>query len=172
MFSRPSYIARNLAEKAHEGQFRRDGETRYFNHVEWVAIITARRGGTDEEIAAAYLHDTLEQTTLTVEDMRKAGIPETVIEAVKLLTLDKSQTYMWNIDRIVSSGNEIARNVKIADNLANLSDDPTDAQILKYAKSLKKLMISKIGKKLHIETINWETFGLFDKLDSDTMEEE
>jgi len=68
------------------------------------------------------------------------GIYFNVIKAVQLLTLDKSVTYHENIQKIKDSGNLLAIRVKIADNLANLADDPTDKQILKYAKSLQILL--------------------------------
>ena len=133
-------IAYELAKKAHEGQFRRDGVTPYFNHVVDVARIVQMRGGDDLAIATALLHDTAEDGVLSFSQMKDAGIEDEIIEAVKLLTLDKEFTYDQNIKFIKLSDNDIAIKVKIADNLSNLSDAPTDRQILKYAKSLQILM--------------------------------
>jgi len=54
------------------------------------------------------------------------------------LTRRKGQTYEEHIQEI--AGNALATEVKIADNLTNLSDSPTDRQIEKYAKSLLVLV--------------------------------
>ncbi len=52
--------ARLLAKRVHKGQYRRDGTTPYFNHPERVASLVSWLGGTDEQVALAYLHDVLE----------------------------------------------------------------------------------------------------------------
>jgi len=132
-------IAYGLAETAHRGQFRRDGITPYFYHCMDVAAVAMRRGGRDLEVATALLHDTIEDHRLSFVEMKNAGICEEVMNAVQLLTLNKEFTYEQNIRIIKDSGNKLAIAVKIADNLANLADDPTDKQILKYAKSLQIL---------------------------------
>lgn len=132
-------IAFELASKAHKGQFRRDGVTLYIEHPREVARIAGDRWGFDDElIAVAWLHDTQEQTALTSDDLRNAGISTRVIGAVEALTLNKLISYFDNIRCL--RNDELARRVKIADNLANLGDEPTDRQILKYAKSLQVLM--------------------------------
>lgn len=132
-------IAYEIAQKAHEGQFRRDKITPYFDHVKDVARIVQMRGGNDEEIAAALLHDTLEDTSLTKFDLLNAGIKQSVVDAVIALThLHEAELYEQAILR--AKANSIARKVKIADNLSNLSDAPTNKQIIKYSKSLQVLM--------------------------------
>ena len=134
-------IAYELAQKAHAGQFRRDGITPYFHHVFDVARVAGDRFGFDDKlIATAFLHDSLEDTDLTEKEMERAGIFSEVIGAVQWLTLSKERSYEENIRSIKSSNNQLAIRVKIADNLANLADSPTDKQILKYAKSLQILL--------------------------------
>lgn len=135
-------IAYELAKKAHEGEFRRDGITAYFNHVLDVARIAGDRFGFDDElIATALLHDSIESNDERFyNEMSAAGISTKVMDAVMFLTLKKNKSYEENIRAIKNSGNELAIKVKIADNLANLADSPTDKQILKYAKSLQILM--------------------------------
>jgi hypothetical protein len=65
----------------------------------------------------AILHDTLEKSGLTSADLRRAGMPKTVIRAVQLLTHEKSVTYA---DYVVAlKPNALARAVKIADLLDN-----------------------------------------------------
>lgn len=140
MNKRQQDIAYELAQKAHEGQTRRDGVTPYFNHVRDVARVAGDRFGFDDElIATALLHDTVESGA-SIVDLELAGINGRVVSAVLLLSLNKSISYEENIRAIKNSNNQLAIKVKIADNLSNLSDDPTDKQILKYAKSLQILM--------------------------------
>jgi len=124
-----------LARFAHAGQFRRDGKTPYITHPEAVAGRLA--GESSEVICAAWLHDVLEDTAMTAETMRVAGISEAVIEAVHLLTKN-GENYIAYLHRI--RDNEIARKVKIADMLHNLSDHPTPRQIRKYAQGLLELV--------------------------------
>ncbi len=141
MNKRQQDIAYELAQKTHEGQTRRDGITPYFNHVVDVARVAGDRFGFDDElIATAFLHDIKEDCDIDNECLESYGFSKMVIEAVNLLTLDKRISYEENIRAIKNSNNQLAIKVKIADNLSNLSDDPTDKQILKYAKSLQILM--------------------------------
>jgi GTP pyrophosphokinase len=60
----------HVAEDAHAGQFRRSGEP-YINHPMAVATILAGLGMDDMTIGAALLHDAVEDTGLTVEDLER-----------------------------------------------------------------------------------------------------
>lgn len=131
------YLASAIAIKAHKNQFRRDGVTPYISHVEQVVSNIRKRGGSDEERTVAWLHDVIEDTDVTIDYLREQ-FPQKIVDAVIALTHQKGESYESAILR--AKANPIARNVKIADNLANLSDNPTDKQILKYAKSLQTLM--------------------------------
>ena len=51
--------ARNFAEKAHEGQFRKGTKRPYIVHPQEVAKIAATMTDEEEIISAAWLHDTL-----------------------------------------------------------------------------------------------------------------
>ncbi|HLV34043.1 MAG TPA: HD domain-containing protein, partial [Spirillospora sp.] len=57
------------AEKAHEGQTRKSGEP-YFTHCVAVAHILADMKLDAEAVAAALLHDTLEDTSISLEELR------------------------------------------------------------------------------------------------------
>lgn len=123
-------IAEDIARKAHSGQFRRDGLTPYVTHPQRVAA----KCHTSESRAVAWLHDVLEDTPTTVEDLRTAGITEEIIQAVQCLTKSGQRPYLDYLADIRT--NELARTVKIADMLDNLSDGPTERQIVKYARGL------------------------------------
>jgi (p)ppGpp synthase/HD superfamily hydrolase len=53
------------AAEAHKGQTRKGGEVPYVNHVIEVAHLVAEAGGTPEMVAAAFLHDTVEDSDAT-----------------------------------------------------------------------------------------------------------
>jgi (p)ppGpp synthase/HD superfamily hydrolase len=129
-------LARDISERAHAGQYRRDRVTPYFKHPENVANILFEQS--ESVIATAYLHDTLEDTDETEETLRLAGISEEVIEAVKILTKTKDVSYVDYLSKV--NENEIARKVKIVDMISNLSDNPSPRQIDKYAKGLAFLL--------------------------------
>ena len=93
---------------------------------------------------AAVLHDVLEDTELTAEDLRCQRLPEAVIDAVVALTRCRGTSYENYIERVAL--NPIARQVKaadIADNLANNRRLPATperaARILRYERALLRL---------------------------------
>lgn len=138
-----------IAQKAHEGQFRRDGTTPYIQHPIAVANIASVRYATQfygrqdtgffyKAASVAHLHDALEDSTETEESLRAAGISEEVIIAVKALTKLEGETYREALVR--AKANELARFVKVCDMMANLLDSPTPRQIEKYTDGLKFLL--------------------------------
>lgn len=144
-----AHKAYGMAREAHRGQTRNDKVTPYIVHPESVAL-TLQAIGLDEDwpeaviyrrCAIAYLHDVLEDTEFTEEDMRNADMPEEVIEAVRILTKVPGEDYSAFIARVLQ--HEDARWVKIADILANLSDRPTVKQMIKYGQALTALASHK-----------------------------
>ncbi len=137
--------AQGMACEAHAGQTRRDEITPYIKHpAKVVDILTDWRWEYRDErlwcqMAIAWLHDVLEDTEFTAEDIRNADIPETVIRSVETLTKNPGEDYDAFIQRIVDSKDEDARQVKLADIVANLSDNPKPKQMIKYGKALVAL---------------------------------
>lgn len=128
--------AKRFATTAHDGQFRRDGITPYINHPKAVA---AKLGGESEEIvAAAWLHDVIEDTGFSAHDLHDAGFSLEVQGMVIRLTHWPEQDYESYIRHIKENPKTVK--IKVADILHNLSDNPTDKQILKYAKALQILL--------------------------------
>ena len=71
---------------------------------------------TDElSVCAALLHDVVEDTMTTFDDLTAQGIPKAVIEILKLLTHNDAVPYMAYVQKIKDSGNETAIAVKLAD---------------------------------------------------------
>ena len=98
-------------------------------------------------VATAYLHDIIEDTDCTREDL-VALFPESVVEAVFRLTREEGMTYAEYIERILSRdiiptlAGKIARVVKLADLLDHVSGPtPCPPSLIKrYEKSLYRLI--------------------------------
>lgn len=56
---------------------------------------------TDIEKAVAYLHDVVEDTKISFDDLKEYGFPNQIIEAVKALTKQKNESYDVYIDRVI-----------------------------------------------------------------------
>lgn len=97
-----------LATKAHLGQKDKAGAV-YINHP----LRVMSRMSTDEEKMAAVLHDVVEDTSITLQDLSVAGYPKAVVDAVDALSRRKGETYEQFIERLMP--NALARKVKIAD---------------------------------------------------------
>ena len=100
---------------------------------------------TDEETTVvALLHDVIEDTTTTFEDLEKQGFSGEIINALKLLTHDKNIPYMEYVGEIKK--NKIATEVKLADlrhnsdlTRLNVVDEKALKRKEKYEKSIKFL---------------------------------
>ena len=68
-----------------------------------------------KEKVCALLHDVIEDTDVTCEDLRKIGYDEEIINVLTILTKKKGEDYRDYIERIIDSGNIHAMNIKIAD---------------------------------------------------------
>ena len=131
--------AMRLAYSAHHGQSDRSGVPYIFHPLH-----LAEQMHTESEIVAALLHDVVEDTSVSLADLEKAGFSPEVIDAVRLLTHDKCVPYMDYINALKE--NPIARAVKLADlkhnsDLARLKDhsEKTRERLEKYAAALEIL---------------------------------
>jgi molybdopterin-guanine dinucleotide biosynthesis protein len=114
-------LALNIAKKAHKGQVDKAGED-YIHHPLAVAEnfvnMNQNQNGNQNEnddfyYITAVLHDVVEDTDMTFDDLRAYGFSEEVIAAVDAITKRKGEKYDDYLDRVKS--NTIARTVKIAD---------------------------------------------------------
>ncbi len=138
-------VARAIATIAHRGQVDKAGQP-YIDHPRRVAErVWDRYTFVPEDVAAAWLHDVLEDTDITRDDLRATGIPWKVIDVVELLTRQDGQQPEEYYELI--RGNHSARIVKLADIADNtdpnrlvLLDDETIARLTrKYAKARQLL---------------------------------
>ena len=80
------------------------------------ALAVGMAGKTNNEKIVGFLHDVVEDSPTTLDDLRTYGYSDEVVEAVGLLTHNKhSVSYDDYIAKIGFSSNELAINVKIAD---------------------------------------------------------
>ena len=101
-------LALSIARQAHEGQLDKAGVD-YIEHP----IYVASQVDTEEEKAVALLHDVIEDSPFTAEELLLAGLPETVVTAVQILSKKKGQEYQTYLENVKS--NSLARVVKLAD---------------------------------------------------------
>lgn len=93
----------------------------------------------------ALLHDVVEDSPYTLDDLRRLGFPEEVVAAVALMTHDPNVPYLDYVAKIKS--NPIARRVKLADlrhnsdltRLDNL-DEKALARVEKYRTAIANLV--------------------------------
>lgn len=112
-----------VAVGAHEGQADKNGVP-YICHPFMVALYT---NSSPVVRAVALLHDVLEDSSVTIEDLVKLSFPTEVIDALRVLTRPKEEhRYMDYIRTIIESKNSTAIQVKIADLTDNLSKTRTD----------------------------------------------
>ena len=101
-------LALSIARQAHEGQLDKAGVD-YIEHP----IYVASQVESEEEKAVALLHDVLEDSLITAEELLIAGLPVEVVTAVKLLTKKPMQDYQAYLETVKT--NPLARVVKLAD---------------------------------------------------------
>lgn len=125
--------ALQIAVDAHDGQIDKDG-TPYILHPLAVGMM----GITDEEKIAGFLHDVIEDTVVTLDDLKEAGIPTGIVNAIDILTHDSHYGYNDYLKRIVDSHNPIAIKVKYNDLKHNLSrSSGNEYYVNKYETALK-----------------------------------
>ncbi|ROS71918.1 HD domain-containing protein [Curtobacterium sp. PhB130] len=138
-------LALSIAREAHEGQVDKSGHA-YIEHPTRVAERLRRRhpdaGGV---IAAALLHDVLEDTVLTRSDLIGRGIPNDVVDVVEAVTKragESAEEYFARVRARV--GARAVKHADIEDNtdparLEQLDEATRERLIAKYTRSLQLL---------------------------------
>lgn len=107
-------IALEIALKAYKGNTDKAGQPYILHPLRVMAKMPD-----EASKAAAVLHDVLEDSDMTADDLRKAGVSEAVVWAVICLTRKKGETYSDFIDRIRPE--PVASLIKLADIEDNLN---------------------------------------------------
>ena len=123
-----------IAAKSHAGQTDKAGQP-YILHPLRVML---RVSDTEPRIAAV-LHDVVEDSDITFDDLRAEGFSESVLAAVEVLTKRPGESRTQAASR--ARANPIAREVKLADNAENMDlsriSQPTQkdhARMIEYRK--------------------------------------
>ncbi len=123
-----------IATYAHKGQIDKGGAP-YINHP----IRVANKCISEEEKIVAYLHDVIEDTNVTTNDLLLQGFSPKIVEAVLSVTRKEDETYEDFIKRCGS--NTIGRQVKIHD-----LEDNMDTTRLKTINKEDTLRVNKYKK--------------------------
>lgn len=97
-----------IALKAHAGQQDKAGKSYVLHPLRIMAQME-----TEYEMAVALLHDVIEDSAYTSDDLLQAGIPAEVVEAVQILSKVDGEDYDQFVIRVMR--NPLATKVKIAD---------------------------------------------------------
>ncbi|MGP8204991.1 MAG: RelA/SpoT family protein [Acidimicrobiales bacterium] len=123
--------AYETAEKAHDGQFRRSGEA-FISHPVAVATVLAGLGMDDITLAAALLHDSVEDTQISLEEI-EASFGPTVAQIVDGVT---------KLERVSFDSRAAAQAATMRKMLVAMAKDP-------------RVLLIKLGDRLH----NMRTVG-------------
>ena len=136
IYTKETKKALKLCFEAHKDQVDKSGMPYIFHPFH-----LAEQMEDETTTIVALLHDLVEDTDYTFDDLKEMGFSNSVIDALKLMTHDKSVPYMTYVEKIKT--NSIATAVKIADlkhnsDLSRLDivDDKALKRNEKYAEAL------------------------------------
>ena len=128
-----------LAKQHHKGQTNKAGKP-YIEHP----LRVMNQMKSEEEKIVAVLHDIVEDTDISLNDLKNEGFSEEVVSAIECLTKQDGENYDSYIERI--SFNPLAVKIKLADlednrdltRLPQVTDKDLE-RLEKYDKALEKL---------------------------------
>lgn len=125
-------------KEAHRGQKQFDGSDYYHHPIAVMKLLPD--SATHDERLAALLHDVLEDTDITEDELRDEGFSERTIYLVKMLTREEGTfrpTYINWIRSIAEIGDVGLMQIKLSDNLHNMDPDRI-AALPQHMKSIEK----------------------------------
>ena len=157
----PILTAASVCRTAHQGQIRRFCDEPYSNHPARVASrVSLLPDVTENMVVAAYLHDVLEDTDWTIDQLLEAGFSQTAVAYVVGLTdvytkdaypkLNRAERKALEHERIAKLPPEVL-NIKAADIIDNLrGQNPADPFAVTFLRE-KIQLLSMIGNKIDFQ---------------------
>lgn len=130
-----------IAAAAHAGQVDKAGQPYILHPIRVMLHVSS-----DFERMAAVLHDVVEDTPVTLQQLTDSGFPAEVVAAIEALTKRPGETRLQAAARAAS--NPIARAVKLADNAENMDlsriVNPTEKDLarLEEYKQVRALLLA------------------------------
>lgn len=142
-----------IATKAHCGQLDKGGQP-YILH----SLRVMQSCNSDLEKICAVLHDVIEDTNISLDELKEEGFSEEVLVVLDLLTKKNQEDYSTFIDRI--SMNETACLVKIADLQDNMNLSRIESPSMEDKKRVEKYMdaFERLHSILYPEKDNFEDY--------------
>ena len=129
--------AMKIAYEAHKGQVDKAGLP-YIYHP----IHLAEQMETEDTCVVALLHDVVEDTDITIDDLMKAGFSDSQLDAIRAMTHEEDVEYLDYVREVKK--NPIATAVKIADIMHNSDikriEKPTEKDLSRYERKYKAAM--------------------------------
>ena len=153
-----------VADRAHSGQRRKSG-TPYVTHCVAAATICAQMGLDEDSVVAALLHDCIEDTSLTHDDISRqfgsevADIVEGVTKLTRVQFTSREDEQMENLRKMLMAMAKDIRVIliKIADRLHNMRTMEYMASQKQLEKSLETMEIyAPIAHRLGLQRVKWE----------------
>ncbi len=153
-----------FSKTAHEGQFRKSGEP-FFTHPVEVALILSDLGMDDAAITAAMLHDTIEDTAYTYDDITRefgeeiAILVEGVTKLGQIPYSSKEEQQAENLRKMLMAMAKDIRVIiiKLADRLHNLRTIKSMPEAKRREKALETMEIyAPIAHRLGMSSLKWE----------------
>ena len=155
------YFAKCKHDEIH--QVRKETGVPYFIHPKGVALMVMKNGGNCDQIKAALLHDTLEDTHTSDEELRVC-FGEHVQSLVRELTnqrykIDEIGKEAYMTEKLMKLSNE-ALLIKIADINYNLRDLPNEQQEMRMFKNLRALLMERKDLSDNVKHLAMLTFSV------------
>jgi guanosine-3',5'-bis(diphosphate) 3'-pyrophosphohydrolase len=140
----PVLRAASFAARKHRSQTRADGITPYFSHVTRVTVVLRDLYGIDDPaaLAAAFLHDTLEDTDTDYDELAEHFgrlVADYVVALTKNAMLPKGEREREYFARL-GSAPEIVKIIKLADCYDNVTDRLGGPKMPKTMETARKLL--------------------------------
>jgi len=161
------YIPRaiELATAAHSGTTRGDGKTPYIEHPRAVAQLVTTCGGRFETVAAAWLHDTVEDTSLTLSEIADLTCPE-IAAQVKKVTFPNAPNRRELMLEALPKLDIHSRLIKLADIVVNMRDLPnaTTWSAERQKRYYQRLVEQRTALTVDRHNCHWQGLWMLEKL--------